>query len=164
MKSISVPEWVSVMGFFAALSGLIAGVFFAFSSFVMNALARLPAETGIAAMLSINVYAVRSWFLVAFVGTAAACGAVAVMAIVRWDHGSSLLLLGSAAFLIGTFLVTMVFNVPLNNALAALPSAETERQTFWVRYIADWTAWNHVRTVASLAAAVLLTLGWWEQC
>jgi len=34
--------------------GLIAGVFFAFSAFVMKALARLPPAQGIAAMQSIN--------------------------------------------------------------------------------------------------------------
>jgi uncharacterized membrane protein len=36
-------------------AAMIAGVFFAFSSFVMPALARLPAAGGISAMQSINV-------------------------------------------------------------------------------------------------------------
>jgi uncharacterized membrane protein len=43
--------------------GLVAGVFFAFSSFVMPALKRLPPAQGIAAMQSINKLAVTplSW-------------------------------------------------------------------------------------------------------
>ena len=44
--------------FISALScGLMAGVFFAFSPFVMNGLARLPAQQGIAAMQFINAAA-----------------------------------------------------------------------------------------------------------
>jgi uncharacterized membrane protein len=47
-----------VLTLFAALGcGLVAGVFFAFSTFVMKALARLPAEQGIAAMQAINAAA-----------------------------------------------------------------------------------------------------------
>jgi uncharacterized membrane protein len=58
---------------FAALGcGLVAGVFFAFSTFVMKALARLPAPQGIAAMQSINVIVINPWFMTAFLGTAAA--------------------------------------------------------------------------------------------
>src|SRR5258705_6992637 len=42
-------------------AGLVAGVFFAFSSFVMAALARLPPAQAIAAMQSINVTVVNRW-------------------------------------------------------------------------------------------------------
>ena len=49
--------------------GIVAGVFFAFSSFVMAALARLPAGQGIAAMQSINVTVLNRGFLSLFVGT-----------------------------------------------------------------------------------------------
>jgi len=54
-------------------SGLIAGVFFAFSTFVMPALARLAPAQGVAAMQAINVAVLNRWFLGVFVGTAAAC-------------------------------------------------------------------------------------------
>jgi hypothetical protein len=39
--------------------GLVAGVFFAFSSFVMNALARLQPAQGVAAMQAINLAAIN---------------------------------------------------------------------------------------------------------
>jgi len=38
--------------------GMMAGVFFAFSAFVMKALARLPVEQGVAVMQAINLAAV----------------------------------------------------------------------------------------------------------
>jgi uncharacterized membrane protein len=52
-------------------AGLVAGIFFAFSTFIMAALARLPAEGGIAAMQSINVAVLNPLFFLAFFGTAA---------------------------------------------------------------------------------------------
>jgi uncharacterized membrane protein len=55
--------------------------------------------------------------------------------------------------------VTMVFNVPLNNALAAVSSAEGEGGALWTRYLSDWTFWNHVRTAAPLIAMVLFIWG-----
>ena len=159
---ISSDEMVSGIRLVAALGcGLIAGVFFAFSTFVMKALARLPTEQGISAMQSINIFAAKSWFLAVFVGTAVVCGFVAVSAVVRWNASSAALLLGgSVVFLAGTFLVTMLFNVPMNNGLAVMPVDEPARATRWANYITRWKRWNHVRTIASLAAAALLIAGW----
>src|SRR3990170_3282129 len=95
------------------------GVFFAFSSFVMRALARMPPAQGIAAMQSINVVAVTPVFMTALFGTAAACVAVAASALIEWRGVTSVYLLaGSLSYLIGSIVVTMVCNVPLNNALA----------------------------------------------
>jgi uncharacterized membrane protein len=140
--------------------GIIAGVFFGFSTFIMKALARLPLEEGIAAMQSINVLAVNSWFLAAFLGTAALCVVSMVAAAVQLNEPFALfLLLGGLFYLAGCFLVTVVFNVPMNNALAALPVAAPDRAARWTSYLANWTTWNHVRTAASLAAAALLTIG-----
>ena len=134
-------------------SGLIAGVFFAFSTFVMKALARLPAREGIAAMQAINVVVINPRFLGVFLGTAALCVVGAVGALARWNHpGAGCLLLGSALYLLGTFLVTIAFNVPLNNSLAAVSASDPDAPRHWARYVTRWTAWNHVRTLAALAA------------
>jgi uncharacterized membrane protein len=101
--------------------GLVAGAFFAFSSFVMKALARLPPAQGLAAMQSINVVVLNPWFLGVFAGTAAACVLAVICAFLRWHERSAIyLLLGGALYLIGTFAVTAVFNVPRNDALAKL--------------------------------------------
>jgi hypothetical protein len=51
-------------------AGLNAGLFFIFSVCIMGALARLPAEQGIAAMQAINVVILNPLFLLVFMGTA----------------------------------------------------------------------------------------------
>src|SRR5687767_10674164 len=134
--------------------GLIAGVFFAFSAFVMKALARLPAAEGIAAMQSINVAVINPLFLGVFLGTAAACAAAAVGALLRWQKpGAGYVLAGAALYVVGTFLVTILFNVPLNNSLAAVTPSDPAAASQWAGYMSRWTAWNHVRTAAALLAA-----------
>jgi uncharacterized membrane protein len=139
--------------------GLVAGAFFAFSTFIMKALARLPAPQGIAAMQSINVVVINPVFLGTFLGTAAACAVLAVSSLFMWDRpGAVYLLAGGLLYLLGTFVVTMVFNVPRNEALAVVDLASAEGARLWSEYLRSWTAWNHVRTVAALAAAALLTL------
>jgi uncharacterized membrane protein len=137
--------------------GLMAGFFFAFSACVMNALAHLPAAQGIAAMQSINVVVLNRWFFAVFFGTAVACVLGAGSALLMWhESGAAYLLAGSLLYLAGTFLVTIVFNVPLNEALAAIEPHSADGIGLWTRYVSTWTAWNHVRTAAALAAAALL--------
>lgn len=145
---------------FAALGcGLMAGVFFAFSSFVMNALARLQPAQGIAAMQSINITVINPLFMTALFGTAGACILLAVSSLLKWHQpGSAYLLLGSLLYLVGTVGVTIVFNVPLNDALATVEPGSTDGVSLWASYLANWTVWNHIRTVAALAAATLLTV------
>jgi uncharacterized membrane protein len=139
--------------------GLIAGVFFAFSAFIMKALAALPPAQGIAAMQSINIVVINPWFLGIFLGTGVVCLGLAAASLLTWDRpGAACLLAGCALYLIGTVGVTMVCNVPRNNALAAVDPASAEAAQVWTEYVRSWTAWNSVRTIAALAAAALLTV------
>ncbi|WP_315790429.1 DUF1772 domain-containing protein [Fischerella sp. JS2] len=145
---------------FAALgSGLIAGVFFAFSTFVMSALARLQPAQGIAAFQSINITVYNPWFMGAFLGTAAACIFLTASSLFKWHQpGAAYLLVGSLLYLVGAVGVTTAFNVPLNDALAIVKPNSAEGATLWAKFLTDWTFWNHVRTVAALLAAALFTL------
>src|SRR5919106_1967727 len=139
--------------------GTIAGVFFAFSAFVMKALHRLPPPQGIAAMQSLNVVAITPAFMAAPFGTAAACVAVFVAALLTWDEPwTAYLLVGSALYLVGTIGVTIAFNVPRNDALADLRPDAADAESHWNRYVAEWTAWNHVRGAAALPAAAALII------
>jgi uncharacterized membrane protein len=139
--------------------GLIGGVFFAFSAFVMAGLGRLPPAQGIAAMQSINVTAVTPLFMLALFGTAAACLFLVIWSVPRWNQpGVPYLLVGSVLYLIGAILVTIVFNVPRNDALAGAKPDSPEAAQLWATYLTTWIAWNHVRTLASLAAAAAITL------
>jgi uncharacterized membrane protein len=139
--------------------GLVAGVFFAFSSFVMAALRRLKPEEGIAAMQAINILAVTPAFMTALFGTAAACLGLVVWAVIsRGEQPAALVIAGGALYIVGSIGVTIACNVPLNNRLAALHPQGADAAGYWAKYVSTWTAWNHVRTVAALAAAALLTV------
>ncbi len=139
--------------------GLIAGVFFAFSTFVMNALARLQPAQGLAAMQSINITAINPLFMTVLFGTAAACIFLVIFSLLRWHQPvSAYLLLGSLLYLVGTLGVTIGFNVPLNDALARVEPSSTIGLNLWSSYLTNWTIWNHIRTVSALAAAALFTI------
>ncbi len=138
---------------FAALGcGLMAGVFFAFSAFVMKALARLPTGDGIAAMQSVNVAVFNPLFMGVFFGTAGASVLALISSLLRWQEpGAVYLFVGGALYPVGTLLVTIVFNVPKNEALASVAPADPGGASLWADYVGRWTAWNHVRTAAALA-------------
>jgi uncharacterized membrane protein len=148
----------------AAGCALIAGAFFAFSTFVMKALAALPAPHGIAAMQSINVVVINPLFLTPFVGTAVLSTGLAATALLRWQEpGAAFLLGGGLLYVVGTFLVTMTRNVPRNDALAKVTPTSAEAARFWTNYVRTWTRWNHVRTLAALAATVAFALAFRAQ-
>ncbi|MDH6233068.1 putative membrane protein [Mesorhizobium soli] len=146
--------WFSAIG-----CGLIAGVYFAFSAFVMTSLGRIDQAAGIAAMNSINLVILRSLFMPLFLGTTLAGAALVLLSFFRWgESGAIATLAGGVIYVLGMFLVTVIFNVPLNDALAAVDPSAEQGASLWARYLQDWTFWNHVRTVASLVASVLFTL------
>ncbi|GGR71427.1 membrane protein [Streptomyces humidus] len=143
----------------ALATGLMAGVFCAFSVLVMRGLAALPAAQGVAAMNAINSSAMAPAFMVPFLGVAVLCAMIAVVTFVLWpDHGTVHLLLGSALYLCGAFGVTVMANVPRNEALAKRDPASSEAVAYWPTYLREWTRWNHVRAVASAVAALVYAL------
>lgn len=140
-------------------TGLTAGVFCGFSTFVMKGLGSLPPAQGVAAMNAINRAAVSPAFMIVFLGSAVVCAVLAVVTFVLWpDDGTVGLLTGSALYLIGGFGVTAVANVPRNEALLRMDPGSPEAAVYWRTYVSEWTLWNHVRTVASAGAAVCYAL------
>ncbi|MGI9235656.1 MAG: DUF1772 domain-containing protein [Woeseiaceae bacterium] len=145
-------------------SALVGGVFFAFSSFIMKALARVPSSEGIAAMQSINVVVLNPSFLAAFVGTAAISLLIAALAAKGWGMAPApYYMAGALLYLIGTFLVTGLGNVPLNDQLAAISATDPAATIVWEHYLNRWTLLNTVRTVAAAGAALLFTVGLMQQ-
>jgi uncharacterized membrane protein len=140
--------------FIAAIgSGVVGGVFFAFSNFIMPAFARLPAAGGIAAMNAINITVITPTFMAALFGTGLVCLALIASAVMGWSQpGSYWLLAGAVIYLVGSPIVTMVFNVPLNDALAAVDPASASGAAVWTNYLGEWVMWNHIRTIASIVA------------
>ena len=153
-------SWLDAVTLAAAIgSGLVAGFFFACSITVMKALGALPPAHGIAGMQSINVVVINPWFFSAFFGVALLSVVLIGMALFRWsDPRAVYWLLGGLLYIVGTIAVTILFNVPRNNALARLAADSAEGARYWADYLSAWTAWNHVRTVAPLAAAAVFAM------
>jgi len=137
-----------------------AGVFFAFSISVMSGLAKLPPAEGIAAMQAINVAIVNPVFLIVFLGTTIGCLVMIISGLRdRSAPGAMNMLIGGLLYVVGSMLVTAIFNIPKNNQLATVNASETEGLKAWSEYLMTWTIWNHVRGVAALLATALLALG-----
>jgi uncharacterized membrane protein len=151
---------ITALTFATALGcGLAAGVFFAFSTFVMSGLARIPSAQGLTAMQSINVTAVRPWFMLLLFGTAAAMLPLMITAIRhRGEYPATALLIGAGLYLIGTIGLTIGYHVPLNDTLAKLDPGSAQAASQWQDYVTDWTRWNHLRTLSSLGAAAAFTV------
>lgn len=149
-----VATLLSILG-----TGLMAGLFFAFSTSVMKGLGKISAPQGIAAMQATNQAILNPVFLLTLLGSTASCLAVLVLAPFDDLAGTPWRVAGALVFLIGAIVVTSAINVPMNNALDAVDAASTAGAELWATYLTRWTAWNHLRTVASLAALLLLVLG-----
>jgi uncharacterized membrane protein len=150
-RLINLLFWIGAVG-----CGVIAGLYFAFSTFIMTALDRAGPVPGTLAMNSINVTILQSLFMPLFWVTTAVS---LVLAVVGFAHGREpggmLVAIAGLIYFLGMFGVTMFYNVPLNNALAAADPATADGVAMWGRYMKEWTLWNHVRTVTSLAASIL---------
>ena len=143
----------------ALACGLIGGVFFAFSSFIMPALGRIPAAEGIHAMQRINIDVYHWTFMGAFLATPVVCVVTAIQVYRLGSHDAALFAIaGAIIYVIGNFFVTAGGNVPLNNALATVDPSTLDAAATWSHYLTHWTRWNHVRTVASFVAAACFTL------
>ena len=147
---------MALLWFGAIGCGMMAGIYFAFSTFIMASLSKIAPPAGIAAMQSINDVILRSPFMPLFFGTSLVAAGVVVMAVRdQAIPGGVWLLSAGAVYFVGMFLCTVFFNVPLNNKLKAVDPAAAASVEVWAHYLRVWTVWNHLRTVASAAASIL---------
>jgi len=144
-------------------SAAAGGLFYAFSTFVMKGLDRTQPAEAITAMRGINAEAqANAPFLAMFLGSALLALAVGVVAVTRIGQPGSWYLLAGAVFGLGAVVVTMAFNVPLNNHLDGVDPAglsAADAAFVWQTYLSTWTAWNHVRTATGLVGAALMLIG-----
>ncbi len=147
----------------AVSSAAVGGVFYAFSTFVMNGLDRTEPAEAITAMRGINAEAqANAPFLILFVAATMLALGVGVTATVRLSSPGSGYVLAGAVLALVAFIVTMAFNVPLNNSLEAVDPAgmsASDALHNWQAFLVPWTAWNHVRTAAPLVGSVLMVAG-----
>jgi uncharacterized membrane protein len=143
----------------AVSAGVAGGVFFAFSTFVMRALADLPAADAIRSMQSINRQAPTPWFMTLLFGTAALCVALIISAAVRWGEPAAPYQLAGALSYLAGIVLTIAYHVPRNEALGRVDPTGAGAEAAWSGYLAEWVPWNHVRVLTSVAAATLFALG-----
>lgn len=140
-------------------AGAVAGAFFTFSTFTMAGLKRLAPGQGVAAMQAINAEAPTPPFMLLLFGTGAACLAIMGSAVMRLDApGSAYQLIAGALYTVDVVLVTVRYHVPRNNRLDALDPHSAEGIAYWTTYLEEWVRMNHVRTIAPLLTALLLTI------
>lgn len=164
-RVIEMTSLLPALTFAAALgSGIMAGFFYSFSNVIMGSLARIPAPVGIAAMQSINIVVQNPVFFLLFFGTALLSLILIAMAAMGYaTGGTGVLVAGGVVYLVAVIGVTIFFNVPMNNALAATDPASAAGAESWADYLRRWTMWNHVRTVGNVAALALFLLALMRQ-
>lgn len=154
-------EWiVDGLLYAAAVStGLVAGLFFAFSTFIMTSLEETPHPGGMAAMQAINRVILQSLFMPLFFGSTLIALVLAGLAVLNGDGASAgLTVVAAALYVLGMFGVTAAFNVPLNNRLDQSALDTEDGAALWRHYLRVWTRWNHVRTLASALSCLLFTI------
>lgn len=161
-EAMTASPFVILTSVAALAAAAAAGMMYVFSTFVLRGLDRTGPVDAITAMRGINAEAnTNAPFLIGYFGSAILAVAVGVMAVVKWGEPGSVWVLVGAAFGVLAAIITIAFNVPLNNHLdtvdpAGLSIAEAARE--WREYYSPWTAWNHVRTATSITAAILMVI------
>jgi len=147
--------------------GVVSGVFLTFSDFVMRSLDRAETAAGVEVMQVINREVFRSLFMFLLLGMSALSPLMIGYAYFHVaGSASALIMTGGAVYFIGVFVVSLVFNVPMNNRLDAKEFCGAEAATYWRNnYLPRWTLWNYVRAIASAASAIcfLIACVWLAQ-
>jgi uncharacterized membrane protein len=139
-------------------AGLVTGLLFAFSNFVMRALAELSNNNGMFAMQQINKKIINPIFILLFLGTPVLCIILVASTVTDLEtSGNAFLFIGAICYLVGPFGITMRFNVPLNNRLAKAELSNADE--IWIDYQVRWQLWNHIRTYIGVLSIILLTIG-----
>ena len=139
-------------------SGMVTGLLFAFSNFIMRALAELPDDKGMFTMQRVNETIINPVFFLLFFGTPLLCSLIAINFFMQYESPNNLLLLlGALTYLIGPFGITLLFNVPLNNQLAI--TSPSDAKDIWPGYQKKWQRWNHYRTTIGVISIFLLASG-----
>jgi uncharacterized membrane protein len=143
----------------AATTGLMAGLYFAFSISVLPALARLDGDDGLAAMQHINRVILNPLFLTVFLGCGLSGAVLAISSIWTWDQpGAGLRLGGGLVAFAGNLVLTAAYHVPRNNAIDTVEAGTAAGRKEWARYQREWVPANHLRGIACTLALVLLLL------
>ena len=149
--------WFLLLCVFSVIAcGLVSGVFLAFSGFVMRSLSKAKASAGIEVMQIINREVWPTLFIALLLGMSALSPGLMAYAYFQIEGtASTLIITGGAIYLLGSFVVSLAFNVPMNNRLDSRECASAEVAIYWTNtYVPRWTFWNYIRAASSGSAAV----------
>jgi len=142
------------------ITALVAGIFLAFSDFIIRSLGAASPAAGMEAMQQINRKVYSSVFLVWLLGMVPVSAGLAAYALVYvTGPAQGWFVAGGAIYVTGTFLVTILGNVPMNRRLDAMVPHAEGTLDYWDSYATYWTLWNHLRSIASAAAAAAFLIG-----
>lgn len=142
------------------LTGLMAGIYFAFSAFIMKSLNQLPDLQAAQAMNKINDVIVNTIFLPVFFGSTLWYAGLIVWVVADWQGShSGLFVLAALIYIVGMFFVTAFGNVPLNNKLKEMARSDYSLVVYWDEYQSTWTQLNHIRSLSCIASCAVLTIG-----
>ncbi len=147
-----------ITGVFTAL---LAGLFYGYAVSVNRGLGLLKDSEYVAAMKSINIVIQNPLFFLSFFGSVIL---LPLITFLSWgDAGSvrfTLLLIASGFFIIGSFVVTVAGNVPLNEKLARLDLSHASVQKIAKKarrlYEEPWNRLHTIRTLTSIVATTLI--------
>ncbi len=141
------------------LTGIMAGIYFAFSVFIMKSLAELPAIHAAQTMNKINTVIIKSLFLPMFIGTTVTHAGLLVWSLINWQGEPSLwVVIAAITLVLGMFVVTVIGNVPLNNQLQQSVDTDSKLVETWQLYLKQWTRFNHLRTISCISAFFCLII------
>jgi len=150
--TIPYPVWALIA--LAMATGLLAGVFLTFSDFVMKSLLACKPAAGTEAMQIINRKVYNSIFMVLLMVMIPVSSGLAFYACF-FTAGplATVLIISGLLYFFGVFIVSIVGNIPMNNALEALPQGSVAAQAYWPSYVKTWVLWNHLRWVSALGTS-----------
>lgn len=159
--SVGVMTLMNIVTAAAAVgSAAVGGVYANFSLRVMPRLAGLSEVEGMTTMQHFNRVALRAPFMMLFFGTAAASIAqIATTVIAHPRSGADWMAAAGGGLYLAGFVLTIAYNVPRNERLAAAVAGTPEGSRVWARYLREWTAANSVRGVLSILGALALAAG-----
>lgn len=136
--------------------GLVSGVFLAFSDFIMRSLDGSEKAAGVEVMQVINREVFRTVFMFLLIGMSILFPLIAGYAYYSISGPTAgLIMTGGTVYFFGVFVVSIFFNIPMNERLDKQEYAGAEAATYWSNvYFPRWTFWNYVRAISSSGAAV----------
>jgi uncharacterized membrane protein len=147
-------RWVFGITLFATIgAGLMAGLFFVFSDFLMRVLDRRPPREAIATMQSINELIVNPLFLLFLVGTALAGLFLAGYSLLSLDGPErTWLVAGGLTYVLGAIILTGAYHIPRNDALDKVDPNSADAAAKWSNYLSEWLPVHHLRTLATVVS------------